>query len=190
MARNKPLRTFVAVELTAEVRARLAELLTALRPSGQRVRWVAPENLHVTMKFLGSTDERLVPDVCEALRRATRGLRPFVCPVVGVGSFPPKGAPRVIWAGLGDPENLLVPFAGRVDAELADTGFAPEKRRFAAHVTLGRLRDRKAPESLVSEIAARAEEDFGELEVDTVTLFMSELSPAGARYTKLCTVNL
>ena len=174
--------------LPEDVRQRLATAIERLRPHAADVAWVAPANLHVTVKFLGQIDEKRVFAVAAAVRDAAAGHRAFTLRVAGLGAFPTPRRPRVIWAGLADAGGSLARLAGSVDAAVAALGVPAETRPFAAHVTLGRVREsRRLPD--LAEALARGTA-FGELGVDRVVLMRSELSPKGARYTELAALPL
>jgi 2'-5' RNA ligase len=151
------------------------------------VAWVAEENLHVTVKFIGSTDETRVEAVLQALRASTATARAFEVTIRGLGAFPTPSRPRVLWAGL-EPAEPLAALAAEVDRAVAALGVPPEARPFAAHVTLGRVRALRRNPRLADALARPAE--LGALPVRGVSLMRSELSPRGARYTELATVLL
>jgi 2'-5' RNA ligase len=178
----------VAVPLPDDLRQRLAATVDRLRPHASDVAWVAPANLHVTLKFLGQIDPGRVPALTEALRAAAAPHAPFTLAVTGLGAFPTPGRPRVIWAGLADAAGALRRLAGAVDAAAAALGVPAETRPFAAHVTLGRVREARRQPRLAE--ALERPESFGALAVTRVCLMRSELSPRGARYTELAALPL
>lgn len=138
------IRAFVAVDISREARRTLAEAVQSLQSRGiAGVRWVRPSAIHLTLKFLGEVDGSLAPGIMDALRRAAAGRAPFRLGLSGVGAFPRPEAPRTIWAGLqGDLEELEA-LQRDVDREVSPAaGVPPEKRPFAPHLTLGRVRDR------------------------------------------------
>jgi 2'-5' RNA ligase len=175
------------VLLPDAVRQRLASEIERLRPHATDVAWVAPANLHVTLKFLGQVDEARVPVLVDALRAAAAGHRALDVAVRGLGAFPTPSRPRVLWAGLADAAGLA-PLADAVDAACGALGFPRETRPFAAHVTLGRVREPRRQPQLAEALARDTE--FGRLRVARVSLMRSELSPRGARYTELAGLSL
>jgi 2'-5' RNA ligase len=172
----------VAVLLPEDVRAALADAAARLRAAAPDVAWVAPEHLHVTLKFLGQVDEARLSALAGALATAARGGPAFEARVVGLGAFPSAGRPRVLWAGVRDGAQALAALAARVEAACVGLGFAPETRPFAAHVTLGRVRSPRRAPRLADLLDAAAREELGRLRVERVTLMESRLSPHGARY--------
>jgi 2'-5' RNA ligase len=149
------------------------------------VSWVAPENLHVTLKFLGNVDPTRLDAVRSALAAAAPAREAFDLAVQGLGAFPSPTRPRVIWAGVGAGEAPAAALAGRVEELLVPLGFAREARPFAAHVTLGRVREPRPDAALAEALAAGAARPFGLVRVARLSLMRSELSPRGARYTEL-----
>jgi 2'-5' RNA ligase len=176
----------VALEPPDAVRRRLAALAVELRRAAGRaaedVRWVVPENVHLTLQFLGAVPEERVADVEAAVRAIAGQARPLALEVKGVGGFPNARRPRVVWAGLqGDTEALaaLVRDLGR---RLAPLGFPPEERPFSAHLTLGRARDARGAPGLGGALAHAAEAAPAPWRAVEVVLIESHLSPRGPRY--------
>jgi 2'-5' RNA ligase len=171
------LRAFVALEIDAALRGRLEETTARLRRELAGVRWVSASSLHLTLRFLGWTSAEALVPLPEALFRAAAGCPPATVATSGLGLFPERGAPRVLWVGLALPESFL-----RLQAECeraaVEAGFAPEPREFRAHLTLGRWKDHARRPSLPAI-------DLGSTRLDHVTLFRSDLRPAGAIYTPL-----
>jgi len=146
------------------------------------VAWVAQGNLHVTLKFLGQVEEVRVPSLIDTLRAALADRHAVDVAVRGLGAFPSPTRPRVLWAGLEDATGLTA-LAECVDLCCGRLGFPRETRAFAAHVTLGRVREPRRQPALGEALARPA--DFGRLRVDRVSLMRSELSPRGARHSEL-----
>jgi 2'-5' RNA ligase len=181
-------RAFVAVLLPEALRSRLAREIDALRLHAPGVAWVAAENLHVTLKFLGSVDEPRTAEIGAALERAAT-VPAFDVDVRGLGAFPSATRARVLWAGApGAP--AFARLAEGIDRALTALGFPPEARGFTPHVTLGRVREPRRNDALAAALEAAATRDFGTLRIDRVSLMRSDLSPRGARYTQLAAVAL
>lgn len=171
------------------VRDALHDAAADLRRLDVPVSWVRAENLHVTLRFLGTVGEDALGRVREALEAAAASVGPFTATLGGFGSFPPGPAPRVVWAGVEHGGEAFAALYRAVEAALARRGLAPEDRPYRAHVTLGRVRDARKAEPLARALAARA--PLGaELRVDAVHLMRSDLDPAGARYSVLARVPL
>src|SRR2546427_12036948 len=135
-------------------------------------------NLHVTVKFLGQVDEARVPALADALRARVAGHRVFDAAVRGLGAFPSPTRPRVLWAGLEDDAGALAALAETIDACCAGLGFPRETRAFAAHVTLGRLREPRRQPALGEALARPA--DVARVPVEGRSLMRRELAPPGA----------
>ena len=130
-------------------------------------------------------DDARVPEIGAVLGEAAAGVSRFELRLVGLGAFPSPTRPRVIWAGASEGGEALGVVARRVEEALARVGFPPEDRPFAAHVTLGRIREPRRDPDLASALAAGAGKDFGRLTIDRISLMRSDLSPRGARYTEV-----
>ena len=182
------IRTFIAVELPADVRAALSDLIDrmAARWPERGVRWVKGDNMHLTLRFLGDTDEALVADLDAGLDRIAAGAVPFELRLDGAGCFPNPRRPRVIWAGLDDPEDRLLPLQKQVEQLARACGWEKEKRAFKPHLTLGRVRERTSlPEG--DWLATPGQLAF---RVEKVQLIESQLKPTGAEYAALHTARL
>lgn len=180
---SRTVRSFVAVEVTAEIRTRTQKLIQRLQSVPAKVKWVEPENLHLTLKFLGDVEIEQTAAICTALRRAVATLEPFEVELAGVGAFPDVRRPRTVWIGVTRGEEALITLHGTLEDELAELGFRPENRRFRGHLTCGRVRSLARDNG---QLATRLEEnkDFygGILIVDEILLISSELNADGPRY--------
>ena len=189
------IRTFVAIPLEEEMHRQLARLIDNLRESmpARAVRWVAPENIHLTLKFLGDVPPAQIDAITEALRRAASTATPFSFELVGFGCFPSARRPRVLWVGIRETSGSLQSLQEAVEKELGQLGFKREERGFSPHLTLGRVRE-EAPASAVREIGQLMEKlEFGVLgqqEVTSIHLFKSDLRPTGPIYTSLAELPL
>ena len=184
------LRLFIAVHLDAPVRASLAAASATLRAATSTlpVAWVASENFHVTLKFLGDVDAAKVPELIEGLHAAAAMHVAFEIEVSGLGAFPSPARPRALWAGIVAGVEPLAALARSIDDATVALGFPREVRAFSPHVTLGRVRDaRRAP--ALSD-ALRNTRHFGKVPVAHAALIHSDLSPRGARYTTLASAPL
>ena len=151
-------------------------------------RWVRPEGIHLTLRFLGEVEAQRDAACRPAWREAVRPLPPFRFGLEGIGRFPPAGRPRVLWVGIRESGSagVLQALAGRLEQAARKCGFPPERRRFSPHLTLARAARGGRP-----GLPDHAEERIGErVDVDRVFLFLSELRPSGARYTALDSFDL
>jgi 2'-5' RNA ligase len=178
------MRLFVAVNLPSEVRERLAAEQDRLRHAQADVSWVRAENIHVTLKFLGETEEKRLDRIPPALLEVARGIAPFSVQVSGLGSFGGR-VPRVVWVGIQEGAEPLSRLAKDVEAAMGRLGFPKEKRGFTAHITLGRVRSARNAEALLTALAQTETGPFGSVEVHQFELMQSELRPTGSVYTVL-----
>jgi len=181
-------RLFVALEIPAAVRDNLAALLKDFRTlssplSDKRPRWVRPENLHVTLKFIGEVADAKLEGIRGALSMV-RSDAPVDLQFRGLGFFPDETHPRVLWAGLNASANLPV-LAGDIDRALETQGFAREQRAFTPHLTLARLEPPGLHEKLRATIQKNGERQFGAFPACEFHLIESKLKPSGAEYTSL-----
>lgn len=185
------MRCFIALEMPPAVKEHAAGLIKELKPTGADVKWVAAENLHLTLQFLGEVEPGMQPELEAALAGACAGRPPLELAIKGCGAFPGRGQPRVIWLGLSGMIDDLAELAQAVQAANRPLGFEPEARAFRAHLTLGRVRDRrgkkKAPPlgPLSRELAGLAGHRGPEFTADRAVLMQSTLTGSGPIYTPL-----
>jgi len=182
-AAMRTLRLFVAIDPPPEVRRALGDLRGDLAGA----RWTGPDQMHVTLRFIGSVETAVAGKIASALAAAT--VPAFSLSVSGFGVFPSFRAPRVLWAGL-SPGDPLRELAGKVEEALASTGaVAREEKPFSPHLTLARL-DRTRPAAVRSWMEGREKFVAGPWEVSEFFLYASRLTPAGAVHTRLATFPL
>jgi RNA 2',3'-cyclic 3'-phosphodiesterase len=185
------LRTFVAVGLDESLRDRLVALQEKLAATGSQVKWVEPENLHVTLLFLGEVGDVELLTVCRAVEASAAGVEPFVLEAVGVGCFPNPRRPRTLWVGVGEGRQELVDLHDSLEEALSRLGcYRREGREFTPHVTLGRVQGDSAAPGLGPALAKQAAWHGGDQPVREVLVMSSELRPEGPRYTVLSRARL
>src|SRR5216683_19739 len=153
------MRLFVALEIPVAVRENLAALLNSLRGLSPQTRWVRPENLHVTLKFIGEAPAAKLAEIRSALAGA-RSDQPITLDFRGLGFFPNEKHPRVFWVGIEGSANLKT-LAADIDGALDELGIPREQRPFSPHLTLARFERPGLSEALRKAIAAKMERDFG-----------------------------
>ncbi len=181
------MRLFVALEIPAAVRENLATLIDALRAADvsspkTKVRWVRPENLHLTLKFIGHVEADKLDPIRAALAEV-RSEQPVELRFCGLGFFPNDKRPRVLWAGI-DASPNLAPLASEIDMRLGKLGIPRETREFAPHLTLTRF----DPPGISEKLRAARENyarEFGALRTGEFHLIESKTRPTGAEYTRL-----
>jgi 2'-5' RNA ligase len=180
------IRTFVAVESSEAVRRRAVELIRTLDAAGADVKWVEPQNMHLTLKFLGDVPEPDVPGVCQAVQEAVAGVRPFDMQVHSAGAFPSAGRPRAVWLGAAGGAEAMIALQAAVDKALRKLGFPKEHRRFEPHLTIGRVRGGgPAVAELGRLLRPLSDFDAGQFRVAETVVFASHLTPKGATYETL-----
>jgi 2'-5' RNA ligase len=176
------MRLFVAIQLEKPVKDLILGTQQRLRQFDRVVRWVRPEQMHLTLAFLGDVDDGRVPSVCEAVEAAGKASRAFDLAVVGSGCFPPRGRVRVVWVGVDEPSGALQSCQEACATGLEAVGFPRESRPFSPHLTLGRVKDDNTGGDLRRQVerldVARVTQSVGEIHV-----VQSELLRSGARYT-------
>jgi 2'-5' RNA ligase len=191
---QQQIRSFIAIELPLELKARLVQLQDEFKSAGfSFVKWLAPEGIHLTLKFLGNIPQSKIPEIIAGITKASQGIPPFTLETSDLGVFPNLRCPSVFWLGVGgDLENACT-LQKRIDDELKPMGFVPEKRAFTPHLTLARLRETASLQN---------RNDFGDLltrthfsskniiQVKGISLMRSQLLPTGAIYSCLAEVNL
>ena len=198
----QPVRAFIAIELSPDVLAQIGRLLDRVRqdlPPGL-VRWVRPEGIHLTLKFLGDVDRGALPEIEQALRAACAPHAPFHLRIAGMGCFPTPRRPRVVWIGVEDESHTLAALQRDVERAISPLGFPADRRGFHPHLTLGRVKDtrsrggptarQQAELAALGAYADRAKVRVGEMSVESVHMMRSELLPGGAVYSALASVPL
>jgi 2'-5' RNA ligase len=188
------LRLFIAISVPEEIKARLAALQREWRERLGRssVSWTRPENLHLTLRFLGDVSSNRLDDLTGALAAAIAPQAPLLLAVTGLGFFPNTRRPRVLWAGIRDEAGELPELARRIATATDSFSRQPAEERFAGHLTLARIRRSGGDGSTtldqyIQETAARA---VGSWRAESVELVRSELHPVGSRYTTLARLPL
>lgn len=178
------MRLFIGVELDDKLRAEVAAKVGRVRKKLERsrvrlnARWILPENLHITLWFLGEVDEAVGAAVASTLQRPFE-TPSFTLRVSGAGAFPPTGTPRVLWMGIVEGQASLAALHDEIAARLVPLGFEREARRYSAHLTVARVKHASAS---VRDTLQAAIADVGSCTVRAVTLFRSRTSPRGATY--------
>ena len=182
------IRAFIAVELPSEIQAKLDQLIRQIQERAPKaVRWVPAHNIHLTLKFLGNVSPTNLNNLIRALRAEALRHRPMRFCVSGLGAFPNRSRPRVVWVGVSAAPELAELQRG-VDRETMHLGYPAEERGFSPHLTLGRVSQHAGPEEVRNVSEALAGMPVGELgwgEGRQITLFRSDLRPGGAVYSAL-----
>jgi 2'-5' RNA ligase len=185
------LRTFIAVDLGNAIRDRAVALQEALARVGTEVKWVEPENLHVTLLFLGEVEDRDVPAVCRAVAECAARQGAFPMTIERVGCFPNPRRPRTLWIGVGQGTQELCALHDVLEVPLLELGcYRREDRPYTPHITLGRVKSDRPTDRLAAALAKQSGWQGGEKPVREVLVLSSELTPKGPVYTVLSRAQL
>jgi len=182
---TKPIRAFLAIDLPEEIRDQIRGIQDRLKTNLKGIRWIRPEGIHLTLKFLGNISKNDILNVSGMVEKQTKDVRPLMLNVGTVGTFPDLKRPRVLWLGIGGETERLLTLQKKMDAALEDCGFKSEARTFSPHLTLGRIKSHKGISGLSQAIEDGKNFAAGSFHADGLTLFKSDLTPKGAIYTKL-----
>jgi len=179
------MRTFIAIDLSPEIKARLADFVGRLAPLGRGVKWVTKEAMHLTLKFLGEVDEARTAKIESGLRSIAAKFNPITLTCQGAGAFPPGSPkPRVLWVGVEAGPDLAL-LQEDIERFCEKIGFAREARPFHPHLTLGRVKAPADIRAVLGEFDRARADVFGRMIVQRLTFFRSQLRPSGAEYSPL-----
>ncbi len=185
------MRLFIALPLPVQVENALKSIIQNLKKYDERIRWVNPSNIHVTLRFLGETDPKQVPELKQIITDATTTCKPFAVRITKIGAFPNIRHPRIIWAGFHDDlvSVQVNKLASIIEQSVRESGFEPEKKKFRPHLTLARI---KNPASLkaLPQILQNYKIEPIECKLNKICLFQSTLTPKGPIYDRIVEANL
>jgi 2'-5' RNA ligase len=179
------IRTFIAVEIPENITSVIRELQQGLKDYGVDIRWIRPENIHLTLKFLGDVEAVDVDKISGAISKTVDGVASIPLQAKGIGVFPGIKRPRVLWVGLTGQLELLIRLQKTLDENLKGIGFPKEKRSFKSHLTIGRMKAKINSKKIVDALMAFRNFESETFIADKIILFKSELKPQGALYTNL-----
>lgn len=179
------IRTFIAIELPQEIHRKLDDFGKELKRSRAMVSWVKPENIHLTLKFLGDVSPEQLQTVQGVLEKVAAGTAPFRLQAFGCGAFPSLKQMRIVWVGLRGGNEPLNRLQKEIESSLIPVGFKAEDRPFKPHLTIGRVKGRQGSRALQEILMANQTFEAEAFDVTEVVLYKSDLRPEGARYTPL-----
>ncbi|MBP1662546.1 MAG: 2'-5' ligase [Thermoplasmatales archaeon] len=180
-------RGFIAIDIASTPHILTFE--NEIKKTGADVKLVEPENIHITLKFLGDTEETMIDAIEQCMKDSVATVKPFQITLRGTGVFPNKNYIKVIWLGIQD-DGQIEPIAQVLEESLASLGFKKEKRGFSAHLTIGRIRTAKNKEKLLTTLEHHRDDEFTTQEVHRIVLKKSELTQSGPIYTTLREVHI
>ncbi len=184
------IRSFIAIQLDPALRENLSELQRRLRNADLQVKWVAPENIHLTMKFLGDVGTDKIEEIKTALRGAVGCCGPFTISVSGLGVFPDKRRPRIIWAGIREGKDELLRLAEMIGDACVRAGCQKDERGFVSHLTIARVKELHDPQAFFAKAQKFEDQEFGRMAVSKISLMKSTLTPKGPIYDIIHDVDL
>ena len=184
------IRAFIAFPLPEMIKIQISDIQERLKSDHLPVRWVRPENIHLTLKFLGEISTSSIDVITGAIRETVLGCRPLMLVTKGIGVFPGIKKPRVLWIGTSGDIKPLLKIQGSLESNLEKQGFAREKRPFKSHLTLGRFKGQIPIEKLSGILRFYSDFSSEPFEARELILYRSELRPSGAIYTKIQTLFL
>jgi 2'-5' RNA ligase len=177
-------RTFIAVDLPREVKQQIGDIGAGLRPLSRSVRWVRPESLHLTLKFLGEISQERLPGIFTALSENLPGRASFDLVLADLGGFPNLRRPRVLWVGVEQGEEQLKGLQEMVEEAMVQCGFDRERRAFSPHLTIGRVKSAQGLEAVLDRLPSISYRS-DRIAVSAVKVMRSQLKPTGAEYSAL-----
>lgn len=187
---NETIRTFIAVELPEELRADIRQVQQALKKYHLNFRWVRPESIHLTLKFLGNISPANIQTVTRELTDVAKVYGVFELRGSGIGVFPSTRNPRVLWAGVGGAIPMLQSVQSMLDDRLSEQGFEKERRPFKGHLTLGRAKGKIDCRRMMDAMAACGGFETLSFTVHSLTFFKSDLRKGGPVYSRLAVAPL
>ncbi len=184
------IRTFIAFKLPENIISHIRRIQEKIKAYGFNVGWVKPENIHLTLKFLGEISGQDIDIVAQCMAETAKQYSPLTFSAKGFGVFPTVKRPRVLWIGLNGDTYPLIQLQKDLEDRLDSSGFPKEGRAFKAHLTLGRVRSEIDPGQLVEVMEKFSGIGSEQFISDKIILFRSELKPGGAVYTELHSLNL
>ncbi len=181
------IRSFIAIEVPGPLQARMGELQQELKKFESDIKWVRPENIHLTLKFLGTVPKEILEEVSLAVSPVILQVEPFELRLYGLGGFPSSRNPRVLWVGIDQGWEPVSFLQEAIEKKTAALSFPSERRSFKPHLTIARVRSLKGKGGLTQAIEERQKVEIGVFQAKEGILFQSKLTPAGAIYTKLKT---
>ncbi len=184
------LRTFIAIVLSDEIRDKLRQVTESLKKTDADVKYVKPENAHLTLKFLGYVNESRLEDIKVALETTLDGITPFEVSFSEIGAFPNVNVPRVVWLGISRGGEELHRVRDRLEESLSKIGIEKESREYHSHLTVGRVKSSRRRNKLVSWLKSNIELEIGSMKVSEIVLMESILKKEGPEYFPLKVVTL
>jgi len=184
------LRLFLAIDIPSEIREELTKIQNHFKSLSLSASWVRPDNIHLTLKFLGNTEPEKIPQIVETMNTCVGSIAPFSLSLTEVGGFPNLNQPRVLWVGLADSQGFLVSAQKNIDQNLSRLGYDADNKPFFPHLTLARIKSPKGRQGIKEKIASLNMDETKPFCISSIKLYKSDLTPRGAIYTSLHEFNI
>jgi 2'-5' RNA ligase len=183
------IRSFIAVQLSDELKTGIGNSITIFKKTGADVKWIKPENLHITLKFLGNIEEDQIGPIASHISDIALKHANFNFTLIGTGAFPDYRRARVLWIGIRD-HNHLLSVVRDIENSMEREGFDRDRRPFSPHITIGRVRSPRGIDKLTAELVKYRNMDFGTQSAGSIHLIKSVLKPGGAEYSTISSAPL
>lgn len=184
------IRTFIALPVSGSPVEAVNAMIGDMEEAGMSAKWVEPQNMHLTLKFLGDLPRTRIQPLADAVRRAVQGEPRFEVVLLGAGAFPSPARPRVLWAGVREGADRLARLSRSIDESTVASGFAPADKAFRPHLTIGRARGESVGVRAADIISRYSDALWGTVAADCVHVVASVLKPSGPVYTSLARIPL
>ena len=187
---SKKIRAFIAIPIENSVKKKIAEIQDNIKTNNNwEVKWVKPDNIHLTLKFLGDINSEDINQVENSLVKSVKNIKKFSLKIKGVGVFPNLNKPRVIWVGINDSNSLIKNLYKRIENNMHEIGFLKEKRSFNPHLTIGRIKNNILKSELKQTLIEYDQFNIDFI-CDSVLLYKSVLKPTGSEYSVIADIPL
>jgi RNA 2',3'-cyclic 3'-phosphodiesterase len=185
------IRTFIAVSISEQIRKNALRVINRLAKTTNDYKWIEPENMHITLNFLGEIDERLTPDVCRSIDQIAHQIEPFLISFAGVGAFPSNNRPRVIWMGVDQGTDELVALNRLITQEMLELRIPKDRHQFNPHLTLGRQKKGgQWSDDLIEHIEQLHDFQAGSVLTREIVVYSSFVDRFGPTYTPMSRIKL
>ena len=184
--KTKPIRAFIAIKLPDFIKKDLKDIQKTMLANGIKAKYISPENMHLTLKFMGNIDYDLLPEIRDILTRSAQYVKPIKLSLKGIGAFPNSRSPKIIWAGINGETQKLATLNTKLEQGLSRFGIPKEKREFHGHLTLARIKKNKlSAQKFEKFIQQTSQFESVKFKADRLILFQSRLMPEGPIYREL-----
>lgn len=179
------MRVFISIEIDSEIKKKLSEYMSMLKRTGADVKWISPENIHLTLKFIGNIEKDSLIDLNKIINDAVSCTGPFSISIGNIGAFPSLKKPRVVFVCVQEKGNDLLQIYEKLNKGVERLGIVKESKKYVGHITLGRVKSQKNISKLKEMLNSERECCFGFEKVTSLSLIQSKLTPTGPIYKRL-----